>query len=234
MNILVISHRIPYPANKGEKIRTFNQIKYLAELGHDIHVVAPIEDATEIEFAEQLAKFNNISVSTQQLPPKALRLLKGVLLGESLSVANFYSVKLQQKINQLIQVNAFDYILCTSSAVAKYVYNNNCAYNVQLLMDFMDLDSDKWQQYADKSSIPMSWVYQREATKLTRYENNIQEKFKACFFIADTEVALFKKQVPHASNVFPLGNGLNTKEFYPAKIAPQNVNPVFIFTGVMD
>ena len=234
MNILVISHRIPYPANKGEKIRTFNQIKFLAELGHDIHVVAPIEEDAEVEFAQQLAEFQNISVTTQQLSPKALRLLKGLMLGEPLSVANFYSAKLQQKINQLIKLKAFDYILCSSSAVAKYVYNNNGHDKIQLFMDFMDLDSDKWQQYADKSSFVLRWIYQRESKQLSCYENAIQESFNACFFIADTEVALFKKNKPDANNVFPLGNGLNTQEFYPANITPQNENPVFVFTGVMD
>lgn len=234
MNILVISHRIPYPANKGEKIRTFNQIKYLAELGHDISVVAPIEDDAEIIFAEQLSEFENISVITQQLPPKLLRLLKGLLLGEPLSVANFYSVRLQDKINQLIKLNSFDYILCSSSAVAKYVYNNTKHKSVQLLMDFMDLDSDKWQQYADKSTFPLRLVYQREAKLLNRYENTIQKSFNACFFIADTEVSLFKQTNIDANNVFALGNGLNTQEFYPASSPPKNKGPVFIFTGVMD
>jgi sugar transferase (PEP-CTERM/EpsH1 system associated) len=232
--ILFLSHRIPYPPNKGEKIRTFNQIKFLAELGHDIHVISPIEDSIEIAFAQQLSEFKNISVTIQALPPKALRLFKGFMFRESLSVANFYSFKLQQKINQLIQKKNFDYILCSSSAVAKYIYKTNCSDQVQLLMDFMDLDSDKWQQYANKSSFPMRWVYQREAKKLCKYENAIQENFDACFFIADTEVALFKKNNPNANNVLPLGNGLNIQEFYPAKIAPQNENPVFVFTGVMD
>ena len=234
MNVLVISHRIPYPANKGEKIRTFNQIKYLAELGHDIHVVSPIEENEELIFAQQLAEYENISVTIERLSLKPLRLFKGLLLGESLSVANFYSAKLQQKINRLIQQKPFDFILCSSSAVAKYIYQSNCDIGAKLLMDFMDLDSDKWQQYADKSSNPMRWVYQREAEKLSQYENTIQEKFHACFFIADTEVTLFKKHNPKANNVFSLGNGLNTQEFYPANIAPKNENPVFIFTGVMD
>jgi sugar transferase (PEP-CTERM/EpsH1 system associated) len=234
LNILVISHRIPFPANKGEKIRTYNQIKYLTELGHKVHVVAPIENDDEIEFSKQLNEQNNINVTVQRLSAKPLRLLKGYLCGEPLSVANFYSAALQKIIDQIIQLQEFDFILCSSSAVAKYVYNNSSNNDAKLLMDFMDLDSDKWQQYADKSSFPMKLIYQREAKTLAAYEKVIQNKFNACFFIADTEVALFKKQNPCADNVFSLGNGLNTQEFYPAKAAPNNEHPVFIFTGVMD
>lgn len=242
MNILVLSHRIPFPANKGEKIRTFNQVKYLADAGHNLHVLAPIEGNAEVEFMEGLNKFSNITCNTFRLHHKALRLLQGLIYGEPLSVANFYTKKLQDAFHdELVAANsadALDAIICTSSAMAKYVYQSEPFKQLNkkplLLMDFMDLDSDKWQQYADNSSFPMTMVYQREANLLTTYEQDIQQYFDGCFFIADAEVNLFKKQVSNASNVFTLGNGMCTDEFYPAKETPNNENPVFLFTGVMD
>lgn len=238
MNILFIAQRVPYPANKGEKIRSFNQIKFLAELGHHIHVISPIEGEYDIQYNNQLAQLNNISCSHHSLSPKPFRLLKGLLKNEPLSVANFYSRGLQVKIDKALKEKTFDAIICTSSAVAKYLFSS-CVYSTlvtppKLIMDYMDLDSDKWQQYAAKSRFPMKLVYQREAKLISKYEVKIQKFFDACFFIADAEVNLFKQTTGHVNNVHTLGNGMNTEEFYPATPPPNNPGPKFIFTGVMD
>lgn len=246
MKILFIAQRIPYPANKGEKIRSFNQAKYLADLGHNIHIMSPIEDESEIAYCQQLAALDNFSCDYHLLPAKPLRLLTGLMKNESLSVANFYHTTLQKKIDNVLSTEAFDVVLCTSSAVAKYVFNSKVlatlAKKPKLLLDYMDLDSDKWQQYADKTAIPMKWVYQREAKLIARYELKVQQVFDAGFFIADAEVALFKKNAQQVlassnntmENIHTLGNGMNTQEFYPATKKPNNKAPVFIFTGVMD
>lgn len=239
MKILFIAQRVPYPANKGEKIRSYNQIKFLAELGFSIDVVAPFELIEEKEFSDQLSEFNNIYCTALPLPHKLIRLTTGFIKNESLSVANFYSSKLQTKIDQLLSVNNYHAIVCTSSAVAKYLFKSKPLKATKnkplLLMDFMDLDSDKWRQYSDNSAWPMSWVYSREANLLGEYEKTIQQAFDACFFIAEPEVTLFKKALANnGENIYTLGNGLNTQEFYPAPSLPKNQAPKFIFTGVMD
>lgn len=238
MNILFIAQRIPYPANKGEKIRSFNQIKFLADMGHNIHVISPIENETEVEYCEQLAQFKNIHCEFKKLPAKSLRLLVGFFKNEAMSVANFYSNALQSTIDFALKAHHFDAVICTSSAVAKYVFAsktlNQLPKKPMLLMDFMDLDSDKWRQYADKASFLMRRVYQREAKLISQYELKIQKSFDACFFIADAEIDLFKQTTGDVDNIHLLGNGMNTKEFYPAPHPTNNQSPKFIFTGVMD
>ena len=238
LNILFIAQRVPYPANKGEKIRSFNQAKFLADLGHHIHVISPIEDDSEAVYVKQLAKLPNFSCEYAPLPSKPFRLLTGLMKNESLSVANFYCAQLQKLIDKALTEQVFDAIICTSSAVAKYVFNskvlNTLPTKPKLLMDYMDLDSDKWQQYADKTAWPMKFIYQREAKLIAQYELKIQQSFDACFFIADAEVNLFKKAAGNITNVHTLGNGMNTEEFYPAEAPPNNEAPKFIFTGVMD
>jgi sugar transferase (PEP-CTERM/EpsH1 system associated) len=103
-----------------------------------------------------------------------------------------------------------------------------------LLMDFMDLDSDKWQQYADHASWPMRWVYQREAKLVCRAEHQIYQQFDHCFFISDNEVQLFARQLYDASKVSALANGLDTSAFYPATYPANPTPPVFLFVGVMN
>jgi len=238
LNILFIAQRIPYPANKGEKIRTFHQIKHLAEQGHQVTVLSPYENKEEQIFALQLSQFDNVLCEAIPLGAKLLRLLTGLLKNESLSVANFYCKKLQQKIDVMIEQCNFDAVICTSSAVAKYVFCSTTLKSQKnkpaLLMDFMDLDSDKWQQYADTSNLPIKWIYQREAKILEKYEQKIVESFAACFFIAEAEVNLFQAKSRHSESVHVLGNGMDTETFFPAKKTPNNEQPVFLFTGVMD
>jgi sugar transferase (PEP-CTERM/EpsH1 system associated) len=122
--------------------------------------------------------------------------------------------------------------------MAEYIYKsrvfNQLIKKPQLLMDFMDLDSDKWRQYAETSNWPMKWVYQREAQILSDYENKVTHDFDTSFFIADAEVELFKSRVKSSGKVLTMGNGMDTDSFVPAASSPKNNAPVMLFTGVMD
>jgi len=243
VNILFLAQRVPFPPNKGEKIRTFNQLKHLAEKKHKISVCAPIEQREDVDYFKELADKYCENISNHALTVKPLRLLKGLLKGQALSVANFYINELQSKFDCLLQEECFDVVICTSSAMAEYIYKSKVLSGLKrkplLLMDFMDLDSDKWRQYADSSSWPMKWVYQREAKLLSRYEQQTTNYFDTSFFIADAEVELFKSQhngVGKGSigEVLTMGNGMDTELFVPVDKSPENESPVFIFTGVMD
>ncbi len=238
MNILFLAQRVPFPPNKGEKIRTFNQLKYLTEQKHKISVCAPLEQDEDVNYFKELADKYCENITNHALTVKPLRLLKGLLKGQALSVANFYVNELQNKFDCLLQQQCFDVVICTSSAMAEYIYKSESIQNLEkkplLLMDFMDLDSDKWRQYAQTSNWPMKWIYQREARILAKYEQQITHDFDASFFIADAEVDLFNSRCSNAGKVLTMGNGMDTTAFVPAKAAPENEAPVFLFTGVMD
>ena len=241
MNILILSQRVPYPPNKGEKLRTYHQMEYILKKGHKIHVCTPAHNNNDVQYIKSLNHTMNTPVIFEIMGPSFLRLIKGLMSFKALSVSNFYNARLQRKLNKLIKENDFDAILCTSSSMAEYVFKpdeirSHLASNqtVMLLMDFMDLDSDKWKQYSISSSWPMSWVYAREARLLARLERKIQQTFDHCFFISQNEVDLFHKNIGPAQNVHVLGNGIDTGSFYPPEKKPENIDPVFIFTGVMD
>ena len=238
LNILFLAQRVPFPPNKGEKIRTFNQLKYLAEQNYKISVCAPLEQSEDVNYFKELADKYCDNITSHVLPLKPLRLLKGLLKGQALSVANFYVSELQNKFDCLLQQECFDVVICTSSAMAEYIYKSKSIQNMDkkplLLMDFMDLDSDKWQQYAQTSSWPMKWIYQRESSVLAKYEQQVTHDFDASFFIADAEVDLFKSRCSNVGKVLTMGNGMDTTAFVPAKTPPENKAPVFLFTGVMD
>lgn len=241
MNILILSQRVPYPPNKGEKLRTYHQIEYLLSTGHDISVCTPAHSDDDIKSIEQLSASMNIHVIFESMGPALPRLALGLMFFKALSVSNFYNARLQKRFDEIIENNCFDIILCTSSSMAEYVFRSSVIklhsdknITPSLLMDFMDLDSDKWKQYSKSSFWPMRWVYAREARHLAGLEQKIQQTFDHCFLISQNEIDLFHEHIGPAENIHVLGNGIDTGSYYPPVNPPENTDPVFIFTGVMD
>ncbi|WP_158769082.1 TIGR03087 family PEP-CTERM/XrtA system glycosyltransferase [Paraglaciecola sp. L1A13] len=239
MNIVVLSHRVPYPPNKGEKIRTFNQVKFLASLGHDIHLLSPCENDEELRHFASLKKLSICrSVSAFPLSAKPLRLLTGLITGQSLSVANFHTKQLQTALDSFISSHEVDAIICSASSMAEYIFQSDILKSEVkkplLIMDFMDVDSDKWAQYKRSSHFPMSWIYNREHELVSQFERSVATRFDICYLIAQAEVDLFKENVIDTNNIHVLGNGLDTKVFFPPKVKKINHAPILLFTGVMD
>ncbi len=242
MNILIIAHRVPFPPNKGEKIRTYYQIRHLARQGHSVSLACLTETEQDIANLEQLGAKHCDAAFHAPLPGK-LAWPKALLGGAPISVANFYSSRLQQQIDEALNQQQVDVILCTSSSLAPYVQRSRVLAMLRpkpaLLMDFMDLDSDKWQQYASQSSFPKSWIYRRESVLLAQLEQAISRDFDAAFFISQNEVELMGAGASGPlDNVSVIANGIDAAEFAPdaslRSLQERTDAPVFIFTGVMD
>lgn len=235
LNIVVIAQRVPYPPNKGEKLRTFHQIVQMVDEGHKVTVLSPIESDEEAKNAQALASHLSISVETFSLPSKPLRYIRALLTNRSMSELAFFSSPLQRALIELLKLQQVHVLYCSASCLAPYLLAlpSEVRQTVKLAVDFMDVDSDKWRQYANTSEFPMSWVYQREAKLIRKLEANCANSFDACYLIADAEVALFRQHVSASGKVKTLGNGMDFSAFYPGETSP-NKPPCFLFTGVMD
>lgn len=241
MKFLILSQRVPYPPNKGEKIRTYFQIEHLLHLGHSIDVCCPAHSQDDVSIALSFTQHFDVQIKYSKLTYKWFRLLSGLVLFNPLSVSNFYSRNLQLKIDQSLLRIKYDAIMCTSSSMAEYVFKSKVIKKLEkmgnkpiLIMDFMDLDSDKWLQYSQSSPWTMKWIYKRESKLLGHLEKKIQQQFNHCYFISQNEVDLYNERNGYSNNIHVLGNGINIEAFYPAKTKVENPAPVFIFTGVMD
>ena len=238
MKILFLSQRVPYPPNKGEKIRTFHQIEYLLNNGNEVFLCCPYTLDYELDSIVEYTQDFGINIEKARLDNVCVRYLTGVISFLPLSVSYFYSYKLQKYIDRLLIEESFQTVICTSSSMAQYIFRSACYRDLvkkpKLLMDFMDLDSDKWSQYSLSSKFPKKLIYQREAYLLSRYEQKICNAFDVCFFISQAEVELFVKKNDCAKLPLAIGNGIDTSFFIPSSNPPANDHPVFIFTGVMD
>ena len=150
MNILYLAHRIPYPPNKGDKIRAFHQIQELARK-HKVYLACFVDDSEDWQHVSTLEKYCiTVDVVYRSRIQALWRAALALPTSSSLSVASFFSVKLAQKITQRLHAIQFDRIVIFSSTMASYVQH---VVGIPKLMDFIDVDSEKWRVYAGMTMV---------------------------------------------------------------------------------
>jgi len=236
LNILFLAHRIPYPPNKGDKIRSFNEIKYLAQ-HHNIYLGTVLDHEADHQYVATLSDFCQEVYARHFF--KRIKLIRNVLSSRPFSVANFYGPSLQRYVDSTLANRNIDAVVCFCSSMAEYVFRSsvlrqNGADGVKLIMDYVDLDSDKWRQYSNYARRPLSALYGVEHRRLFPYEVRINQRFDATIFVSQREKVIFEKLYPQAKNVSVIQNGVSFDYFTPKRKRPDNRNPILLFTGVMD
>jgi len=234
-DLLFLTHRIPYPPNKGDKIRSYHLLKHLAQ-SYRVHLGTFIDDRDDwqhIGHVEGLCGETHFSA----LKPNTARLrsLGGLISNQPLTLDYYRDAGLQTWVERVLQELPIKHILVFSSAMAQYVLQ---AGHVRRIIDFVDIDSDKWLQYARGKTWPMSWLYHREGRLLLRYEREVAGKFDAALFVSKAEADLFKQLAPEsAAKTGFFNNGVDTDYFsssrsYPNPFPAQSLP--MVFTGAMD
>ncbi len=232
MKILYIAHRIPYPPDKGDKIRSFHQIQHLSKK-HEVHLVCFVDEKGDLPYARALEKYcASVDVVFRgKLASRCLAFQALLFSKEPLSVASFYSAELAQKITHTLGREAYDKIFVFSSAMARYVKHIS---HIPKVMDFVDVDSEKWQLYAQYHPFPLSWIYRLEVARLSRYEENIARIFEHSIFVSEKEAALFRQRVG-GKPISVIPNGVDLDYFCPDGAGrSSHTQPSIVFTGAMD
>lgn len=234
-NLLMLVHRIPFPPNKGDKVRSFHILQHLAQK-YRVSVGAFVDDPADWQYQSKLQALC-VDVHLEKLSPKLgkLRSLSGLLSGEALSLPFYRSASMQQWVDQIIARQGISKVLIYSSQMAQYVLHKP---EMTRIADFVDIDSDKWLQYGQSKSWPLSWVYAREGNKLRQFEIDVARGFDATTFVSGNEAADFRKLSGIGDHrVMHVNNGVNTDYFNPELALPnpyQGPGPVLVFTGAMD
>lgn len=234
--LLYLVHRIPYPPNKGDKIRSYHLLKHLAQ-SYTVHVGAFVDTDEDWQHADALTKIAGGEVKLLGLNPRWARVKSayGLFSGEPLSLPYYRNTQLQDWVNRLLTERPITRALAFSSGMAQYLMPHA---QLRRVIDFVDIDSDKWRQYADKKTWPMRGIYRREARTLFDYERSTTQAFNASTFVSAAEAALFKQLAPAcAHKVYSYSNGVDTDYFsptlnFPSPYTAQEV--VLVFTGAMD
>ncbi len=165
MRVLFIAHRIPFPPNKGDKIRSYNILRYLAAR-HEVHLACLVDDEADVRFVPELERLvSRVVYARVDSRLGRLRAVPGVLRLRPLSVSYFHLTGLQRQVDGILATQDIDAIFCSSSPTAEYVFRSSQARarTASRLMDFIDVDSAKWRQYAARSRLWSSWLYWYEA-----------------------------------------------------------------------
>lgn len=236
-DILYLVHRLPYPPNKGDKIRSFNLLKHLAA-SNNVHLGCFVDDRADYKYIADLDEYC-ASVSAVPLNAAAAKFasLRGLLSSEALSVPYYASREMHRWVRETIENRGISAVVCFSSPMAQFVAGTEFEHMTRI-MDLVDIDSDKWRQYAKQSRWPKQWIYAREARLLADYERTIAADFDAVLFVSDGEADMFTAQVEEfGSKVHAMRNGVATDYFCadPQRISPYDVGSrTLVFTGMMN
>lgn len=235
MKILFLTHRIPYPPDKGDKIRAYHVLKHLTGK-HEVHLACMIDNKRDLRAAEELRSLVARLICVPLQPSRQrLTMLQAWFTGKPLTVHYFYSNALRSQLQALARSLNFDVL---------YVYSSNVAENVcdlkfpLRIIDFCDLDSEKFKQYAANSRPPYSWLYRMEGARLAAYEKHVAAHFDHVIFIGPQEKLLFERNGFHEKLVL-MSNGVDFDRYYGHELpehqpSPPAGKPYVLFTGAMD
>ena len=228
MKILYLCHRFPFPPKRGGKIRPFNMIRHLAS-SHEVTVASLVRSDDEAREGAGIAPFcARYEMAAVRNPIQAARMLLRVPTPTPSSMGFFYSRTLAQCVRKLLRRERFDLIFVHCSSVAQYVAGVR---GIPKILDFGDMDSQKWLEYARYKPFPLSAGYWLEGKKLAREERRLAVQFDLCTATTRAEwetLEGFGTGVP--TDWFP--NGVDGAYFTPA--AEPYEADTLCFVGRMD
>ncbi|NWG40066.1 MAG: TIGR03087 family PEP-CTERM/XrtA system glycosyltransferase [Hydrogenophilaceae bacterium] len=233
-NLLFLSHRLPYPPNKGDKIRSYHLLRCLAER-YNIFLGAFIDDPADRVHVDALRQWC-AEVKVIDLNPRLAKLasLRGLWTDEALTLPYYRNASLFRWAKETVSQYRISIAVAFSSAMAQFVPPDLTV----RIMDMVDVDSDKWAQYAPTKPWPLSWLYRREAKKLAGWECCIARDFNATLLVSGAEAAHLKRMAADAADKIDwFENGVDADFFQPDPACPSpyahGTTPI-VFTGAMD
>jgi sugar transferase (PEP-CTERM/EpsH1 system associated) len=234
--ILFLAHRIPYPPTKGEKIRAYHFLAHLART-HVVHLGCFVDDPSDWRHADHLRALCGECHFAALSRARAWRRAVGALArDDALSVGILRDAALGAWVRDLVQRRPIACILAYSSGMAQFLA---ClpARQVRRIVDFVDVDSEKWRQMAFCHRWPLSWLYRREGRQLVAFEREAASGCDRCLFVSPAEARLFQELTPAAaSKVRVLPNGVDSAYFSPKLTFASPFaagGPVIAFSGDM-
>ena len=163
--ILFITHRVPWPPNRGDKIRSYHIIQKLMEFA-PVHLACFADEAAEAASAHD---FDRDLASTKIVNRTKSNLLAGaeaLISGKPVSLTSFANAKLKQFVSDLVKQRPIDLIFVFSGQMAQFV---PVTFDGRLVMDFADVDSAKFESYGEEGGFPMAWIHKREGRMLRAF-----------------------------------------------------------------
>lgn len=228
MNILYLCHRFPFPPKRGGKIRPFNMIRHLSA-SHEVTVASLARSGSEAQEGQGIAAHcSEFLMARVDDRVQAARMVARLPTPRPSSFGFFYSTKLAARIRTALARKRYDLIFVHCSSVAPYVAGVR---GIPKILDFGDMDSQKWLEYAQYKSFPLSAGYRLEGHKLLREEKRLAQLFDLCTATTRAEWETLRSYgIDTPTDWFP--NGVDSDYFAPTE-EPYDPDTI-CFVGRMD
>jgi sugar transferase (PEP-CTERM/EpsH1 system associated) len=230
VNVLFLTHRLPFAPNRGDRIRAFHMIRALRECA-DVSILSLVHDSEEerrivdvqplVESVHtaRVPRWRNLAKAAVRLPtrrPLTLELLSAPSVRRSL--------------RQIIRERPPDVVLAYCSSMARYAMEPPLD-GIPWILDMVDLDSQKWQALGARGDWLHRFVYRREAFCLQRFERSAVRSARVTLAVNEKESDAIRELIPEA-DVRVLGVGVDVAGFAPR--GGPSAKPQVIFCGVLD
>jgi sugar transferase (PEP-CTERM/EpsH1 system associated) len=228
--VLFLTHRLPYAPNRGDRVRAFHIVRTLAP-SVELELVSLVHDPHELAQADSIRRLGvrvaGYPVTRLNNYAKAIVRLGG---NQPLTHVLLDARGLAASLAEIVRNRRPDVVLAFCSSMARFALEPPLA-DLPLVLDLVDVDSEKWAAMAATASWQRRWLYQREARHLARFERQAARRAFATLVVNEREAVSLKRIVPDAAiRVVP--NGVNSADLQP-RTAPTESADV-IFCGVMN
>jgi polysaccharide biosynthesis protein PslH len=229
VEILFLTHRLPYAPNRGDRIRAYHLMREMSRFAR-VSLFSLVHDDEEAAMAREVPFAAHV---TTALVPRLANLTKGALritTSRPLTHALLDAPNARDVIAAAVQRTAPDLVVAYCSGMARFALERPLA-GRPFVLDMVDVDSEKWGDLGRDTAHPRKWIYRREARTLAAFEVRAAERSKAVTVVSERERDALVALSPHAT-VHVMPNGVDVSAFGPS--GPPSDHPIVVFSGVMD
>jgi len=238
--VLMLTHRVPFPPDRGDRIRSYNLLKLLSK-HFEVAIACTSDEPVTEEQRQKLSQLaGQVAIhKTNKLTSRA-RGVAALASGQAITPSLFYDPKLADTITHWHTQRPFDAVLTFCTGMIRYArmlthpaYRSRAFADARPIhvLDLVDVDSRKWSAYAAKAKGPMKWVYAQEAQRLSRIESGLEDHFDRVSVISRPEAQTYREHLRDHPGLTVVENGVDLDYFAPFNdIASQTA----VFVGVLN
>lgn len=228
MNLLYVVHRTPYPLNKGERIRSFHLIRFLAQHA-SVHLACLADEPVHPDAVATLQRYCRRLAIVPLGRSRWARAFGSLLTGRTVTEGAFRATALTRLLRDWCRDTHFDAAIASASSVAPYLRSEELR-TVPAIVDLMDVDSQKWLDFAQRKRGPVAWLYRTEGRRLRRVEQDLGGWARAVTLVSDAETELYRRFCPGAA-AHTVAIGVDLEHLRPE---PRADEQGCVFVGSLD
>jgi len=238
--VLLLTHRVPYPPDRGDRIRSYHLLKLLSR-HFEVALACTATQEVTTEHRHMLSQLAG-RLTIQKINPVVSKLRGAIALaaGKPVTPSLFYDPGLAKKIVRWHEDKPFDAVLTFCTGMVRYSrLLTHPAHRPPHLtgarplnvLDLVDVDSLKWAAYAQKAAGPMKYVYAAEAKRLSGIEAGVQDRFDAISVVSSAEASAYREHLRDHPGLSVVENGVDLEYFSPM---PDVASHIAVFVGVLN